>query len=283
MAWLQVSFFSNLLQRSVPLQIVIPTTAANRSPEKRYKTLYLLHGYFGNCADWLLNGNVSELSQEYNICIVMPSGNNDFYVDAPSGAKSMSRFISEELVDFTRRMLPLSGKREDTLVGGLSMGGYGALYNSLMHSEVFGHAIALSSPLFFENGQIESMPDTPDFMGICKGYYREIFMEDLSAIRSSTLNPKNAAKYLLENNKPIPDLYIACGWNDMLKFENRRLCENLDELGVPFVYEEGPGSHEWAFWTPYLRRGLEHALPGEAVPMKNPFWIEKDEEERGLF
>lgn len=279
MAWMQVNFFSNCLMRSVPLNILIPAEFQQESA-KSYKTLYLLHGYMGNCNDWLLGSDIQAISQEFNIAVVMPSGNNDFYVDAPNGAKSMSKFISYELIDFTRRLLPLSHDRNDTILGGLSMGGFGTLYNCFTHSDVFGHGIALSSPMILEAENLSTLPDEPNFMGITKGYYHELFGDDLSVIPDSTLNPKIAAKQLLENGKPVPNMYIACGYNDMLRKDNRALCDYLDSIGFPYFYEEGAGSHEWAFWTPYLRSGLEYVLKARPSAFKNPFWVEKDNYER---
>ena len=276
MAWLQVNFQSNTLIQPVPLQILIPAEYADPKGDRKWKTLYLLNGYFGCCSDWLLYGDTAAVSREYDICIVMPSGNNDFYVDAPCGSRNNSLFISKELVDFTRRLLPLSDKREDTILGGLSMGGFGTLYNCLAHSDVFGHGIALSSALVLEKESLQNIPETDGFMGISKGYYRDVFGEDVMALPESEKNPRIVAERMVRENRPIPDLYIACGENDILKAPNRAFCRRLDELGIPYTYEEGPGSHEWAFWKPYLRRGLDHVLGGPADNPHNPFWVDDD-------
>lgn len=61
----------------------------------------------------------------------MPSGDNAFYIDQPKMNNNYGEFIGRELVELTRKMFPLSDKREDTYIGGLSMGGYGALRNGL--------------------------------------------------------------------------------------------------------------------------------------------------------
>ena len=285
MAWLQVNFFSNCLMRSVPLNVLIPAEypvpPGAPLPEIRlFKTLYLLHGYHGNCNDWLLGADVQSLSLEFSIAIVMPSGCNDFYVDAPNGSNNMSRFISDELVDFTRRLFPLSNRREDTILGGLSMGGYGTLYNCFAHSEVFGHGIALSAPGFLERKRLDSVSEEPNFMGISRGFYREVFGEDIDSLPDSPMNPRIAASILRESGRPVPNMYIACGYNDMLKYDNRRLCKALDEIGIPYFYEEGPGTHEWSFWNPYLCRGLEHIITDRPPAFVNPFWVDCGESER---
>ena len=55
------------------------------------------------------------------------------------------RIFGEELVQMTRDMFPLSHKREDTFIGGLSMGGYGALLHGLTNPGRY-NAIGAFSP-----------------------------------------------------------------------------------------------------------------------------------------
>ncbi len=133
MAWFQVSYFSECLNRPVPLNVLIPaeTVGPNVNPVdgKPFRTLYLLHGYTGDCTDWLLNTQIAELSLQFNLAVVMPSGYNGFYVDTSRFVVRGEEFISRELVAFTRKLFPLSDRREDTVIGGFSMGGVGALYN----------------------------------------------------------------------------------------------------------------------------------------------------------
>lgn len=279
MAWFQVSFFSECLSRSVPLHVLIPAdvpASAGVYPVEKFKTLYLLHGYFGNCTDWLLKGNVQELSEQFNLAIVMPSGDNGFYVDQPRSGIRGSEFIGRELVEFTRKVFPLSTKREDTMIGGLSMGGYGALYNALRHSGVFGHAIMLSPPLSVE--RCNDFSGEPAEMGLTRGYF-EALHGDLSTIMESDRNLQLFAKRLLDSGGPVPNLYAACGFNDMLASDSRNFCAHLSAIGFPHFYEEGPGGHEWPFWRAYLRRGLQHLIPEGPAEMPNPFWVENDGKE----
>ncbi|MCF0120074.1 MAG: hypothetical protein HUJ65_00430, partial [Oscillospiraceae bacterium] len=76
----------------------------------------------------------------------------------------------------------------------------------------------------------------------------------------------------------VPDLYIACGYNDKLVHGNRDYHNYLVELGVPHFYEEGPGTHEWDFWAPFLKKGLDRSIKAKDAKAGHPFWIERDEE-----
>ena len=129
MAFIQVSFMSKTLMRTVPLQVILPvdkfTFGQPEREEKPFKTLYLLHGIFGNETDWVHGTRIQRWAEEKNLAVVMPAGENAFYVDQPSIGAMHGQFIGEELVEITRKMFPLSRKREDTFIGGLSMGGFG--------------------------------------------------------------------------------------------------------------------------------------------------------------
>ncbi len=86
------------------------------------------------------------IAQQYNLVVILPSGENSFYVDHPSGA-AYGEYIGEELIEVTRELFPLSTKREKTWIAGLFMGGYGALRNGLYYAETFSKLAAFSSPI----------------------------------------------------------------------------------------------------------------------------------------
>ena len=151
MALIQVNYVSAALQRTVPLQVILPidkmTPDGKLPPEKKFKTLYLLHGFLGNYTDWVSGTRIQRWAEEKDLCVVMPSGDNAFYVDRPATGNCYGQFIGEELVEVTRRMFPLSRKREDTFIGGLSMGGFGAMRNGLKYHDTFGAVISFSGLL----------------------------------------------------------------------------------------------------------------------------------------
>ena len=284
MAILTVNFQSNALYRHTTLTAVIPAETLPGMPPRpsdEWRTVYLLHGMVGDCNDWLHNTPLVELATLTDTAFIMPSGDNSFYLDGKASYAKYSQFIGEELVDFTRRILPLSKKREDTTIAGLSMGGYGAIHNGLRYHETFGHIVALSSALTLEAGlKIAAGATELDELGHDRAYYEAIY-GDLEAAARSDINASVLARRVLgEATKPL-DLYLACGWNDLLVTPNRNFVRALREMGFPHTYEEGEGTHEWAFWSKFLRRGMAHVL-GRAIPdgipsQFNPFYVEKTE------
>ena len=278
MALFRVDFFSECFRHSVSLNVLIPSDFSGAPeltpPQGPYKTVYLLHGYRGNNTSWLLNSQVEEMSRQFNIAFVMPSGYNGFYVDAPRSGIKGSRFIGSELIDFTRKMFPLSRKREDTIIAGLSMGSYGTIYNSLKHGDVFGHAIALSAPILPDRRLSKNEPKNSN-MGLSEGFFESLHGAT-SKIMQTDRNLALFAKQTLDSGNQFSNLYIACGYNDMLVSENRDFVNQLKDMSFPHFYEEGPGSHEWLFWNGFLRRGLRHAIGDEQYIMQSPFWIDAE-------
>ena len=257
---------------NVVLPVDTPVPPGTEKIFKPYKTLYLLHGFTGNCDDWLYNAAITEIAALFDIAVIMPDGVNGFYVDQPESGIRGSEFIGRELIEFTRRTFPLSAERDDTLIAGLSMGGYGTLYNSLRYGDVFGHAIALSTPVKAIRYESEHEPEERAFVQT-PGFFRALH-GDLSKVYETDRNIALHAEQIISAGKPVTDLYIACGFNDALVPENRELHEQLLDIGFPHTYEEGPGTHEWPFWNEFLRRGLTHSL-GEPVVLPHPFWVDR--------
>ena len=121
MALLEVSFRSEKLKRIVNFNALIPIDNTgipdyDKNKARPMKTIYLLHGYSGNHNDWLCGSRIQELSFKYNIAVFMPSGENNFYLDDEDNGELFGEFIGKELVDFTRKLFPISDRREDTFI-----------------------------------------------------------------------------------------------------------------------------------------------------------------------
>ena len=242
---------------AIPNDLPPMMTAGNPFFQRPMKTLYLLHGISGNDCDWEYSGVAEELSVRYNLAIIMLSCGNDFYLDREATGRQYCRFAGQEAVEYTRRTFGLSDRAEDTLIGGLSMGGFGAIHTALAYPDTFGAVIALSSALVIH--KIAGMaPGT--FDGIAnEAYYREVF-GDLDKVEASDSNPEVLYDKLAAAGRRIPPIYMAIGTEDFLYESNQEFRRFLEERKADLKYEEGPGIHNWDFWNPYMDRGLAWAL-----------------------
>lgn len=254
MALIQVNYVSAALQRTVPVQVILPVdklTPDGKLPaEKKSKTLYLLHGFLGNYTDWVSGTRIQRWAEERDLCVVMPSGDNAFYVDRPETGNCYGQFIGEELVEITRRMFPLSRNREDTFIGGLSMGGFGAMRNGLKYHDTFGAIISFSGVLEL----LKVMPSS-----VSQRMNMEFEAGLFGDLEKATVSDKNPIWLVNElAGKPnLPHIYIACGMEDHLITHSRNFRDLLIRKGFSVTYEEGPGGHEWDFWDTYIKKAID--------------------------
>lgn len=273
MALIQVNLLSQSLMRTVPVNVILPVDKLTmpgmpQREEKPYKTLYLLHGIFGSYIDWVSGTRIQRFAEEHDLAVVMPSGDNSFYVDQPAGNHYYGEFVGRELVDLTRKIFPLSRKREDTFIGGLSMGGYGALRNGLKYSGTFGYITALSSACHLE--AIASLADEGGFILESKSYAEACF-GDLTKLLNSDKDPKHIARQIKAAGKPFPRIFMACGDQDNLLPANIEMADFLKAQGADVTFIVAPGAHEWDFWDKYIQEAIEW-LPTE----KNGLGISSD-------
>ncbi len=229
----------------------------NRHYDRHTKTLYLLHGFSGNDCDWQYNGIAEDLAADYNLNIFMVSAGNNFYLNRSATGCQYEDFMGKEVVEYTRKTFGLSRQREDTYIGGLSMGGYGAMHTALAYPENFAAAICLSSALIVH--QITGMrPGTSNEIANYD-YYRMVF-GDLSQLDQTETNPEIQWKNLREKGTEIPRIYMAIGTEDFLYQDNQITRQFFEKHDAEIKYEEGPGIHDWKFWNQYVRNGIEWVL-----------------------
>lgn len=277
MALIQANFTSLCLKRTVPFNAILPIspikTSVGAAQEQKYplKTLYLLHGYTGSCMDWFTLAALWEISAMHNIAIILPDGENHFYIDDEQRADLYGEYIGRELVDFTRRIFPLSDQKDDTIIAGVSMGGYGALRNGMKYNDTFGHVIAVSPANIISKLILAS--DRPNNLGATRGVYESIF-GDLPTATERDIDLFWLAGDMVSKGETFPSLYFACGRNDMLVYENRRFHTHLENLGVRHIYDEVPGTHNIQFYNSRLNEGLARLDLDRPANIPNPFWVD---------
>lgn len=255
MALIQVDFMSKSLLRNVPINVILPADklAVPGIPareDKPFKTLYLLHGLFGNYTDWLSGTRIQRLAEAKNLAVVMPSGDNSFYLDQPDSGNNYGEYIGRELVEITRKMFPLSHDRKDTYIGGLSMGGYGAIRNGLKYHDNFGYIIGLSSAVRNVEGNEDARIRNIAYEQSCFGDPNEAVLTDK--------NPRVIVEELKrQGGAKFPKIFMACGTEDGLIDVNRSLRDYFVGSGLDVTYHEEAGKHDWDFWDKYIEKSLD--------------------------
>lgn len=218
-------------------------TPPGYDPGETYPVLYLLHGIGGTHTEWN-GGRPNEIASNLiasgeiePLIIVMPNiraKQNDTDLSDMYGPESIMAFdnfindLRDNLMPFISDNYPVSGKREDSMVAGLSMGGREALFIGVSMPETFGYVGAFCPA----PGLISANMDIPG----------QIAPEELT----------------------VPDEYkentfflINTGDNDGLVGDNPlNYFETLNDSGVRSYFYSTPGGHDFKVW----KNGLYYFL-----------------------
>ena len=265
MSLLQYRFESQYLSGATTFSVLLPNKPLGMSPAayyrsgKKFKVLWLLHGTAGDDLDWLRRTNIELYTEGLELAVVMPSALNSIYSnwnDFMLGYR-MFDYLTEELMPLVYGWLPVSDRREDNFIAGLSMGGRGTVKYAVNHPEKFAAAAVLSAvPMDFE----QMRPGHPCIM---------LDLDD-ARVKTSILNAGglDAFKNSYENvwrlldeqagKGTLPRLLFACGENDaMLIGPFREFQKHAAEIGLDASFFLAPGyRHEWPFWDLGIREAL---------------------------
>lgn len=241
MSLCDVHWFSNVLQKHVGMNVILPD--AGKPP---FATYYLLHGLSDDYTGWLRRTRIEPYVRELPLIVVMPDGFRGFYTDNAEGP-AYGSYIAEELVDFVERNFPAKRTRAGRCIGGLSMGGYGALRLAFAYPHRYASANSHSGALLYghRNGPRELSPLTSTEQ-------RHIFGPNSAGSAHDLLALAARAK---ESGK-LPRLLLDCGTDDHLLGDSRAVHDELQRLGIPHDYREHPGAHDWDYWDAHVRDAL---------------------------
>lgn len=242
----------------LPLYLIMPDPGQMEElPLKDRKVLYLLHGLSDDGSAWSRYTNVEILAQKYNLVVVMPSVNRSFYADQLNGQKYFT-YVMEELPKYLKDIFGIDPKAEDTLIAGLSMGGYGALKSALLRPERFHAAASFSGVVTMDvmKGDNDAPPtDDPRYVEF------NMIFGDIAHIAGSKHDPLVMLEKAVSSGKKMPKLYISCGRQDEGLYESGlHFRDACDSLNVPLTYHEEDGVHEWGLWGREIKHWLEMVL-----------------------
>ncbi len=245
MAFLHVNFYSDVLAQATEMNVLLPegikscTSMDSNFIETGFPVLYLLHGYNGDESVWFRYSAIERYVGKYPLAIVMPRGNHSFYTDSPETSYDYLTFITEELPKKVQHFFPVSHRREDTFIAGLSMGGYGTLRAALGRPDLYAAAASLS-------GFVD--PATAYQAGMMRGHaYRSLGANIATAQeRDNDLIPLLEKR--VAEKTPLPKLYLTCGTEDSLYQQNLNFKAACERLNVPLTFDQQHGIHDWVYW-----------------------------------
>ncbi|WP_298738208.1 alpha/beta hydrolase family protein [uncultured Chitinophaga sp.] len=231
-----IQIYSQAMHKPVKCVVVIPDTY-NRKKGLQFPVIYLLHGYSGNYADWVRKApGLPALADTYQCMIVCPDGGfGSWYLDSPvDSAWKYETYVGKEIPAYIDSHYRTLADRQHRAITGLSMGGHGALFLAIRHSDTFGAAGSMS-------GGVDIRPFPKNW--------------DLSKrLGSIEEHPEHWKEYAVVTQAEqlkdgVLSLIIDCGVKDFFIDVNRSLHQQLLQQGIAHDYTERPGEHNWAYWS----------------------------------
>lgn len=235
MAFITLQKKSTTLDKCVELKIFV-----NENAKPPYPSLYLLHGLGGDASDWARFTVLERTAEAFPFLIVMPDGGRDWYCDSPLGA--YETFFTQELVPYIDGLFRTRKQKSARGIGGLSMGGYGALHLALKHPQIFGSATVHSAAVHFAHD-----PDAPPVPNPQITFLRdhlELATHDLYALAKKC------------PTRQRPQIRLDCGREDFLFAVNEDFHKHLETLDFAHTYLRFKGEHNWDYWNAHLAGAL---------------------------
>ncbi len=259
MAFINGTFYSNVLEQEVMLDLYLPNDrSASDKSEEPIKApdgvIYFLHGMGSSQQRFREFTAANRYCYDNHLAIVYISAPMSFYSDMKYGMKYYT-YITEELPKFLKSAYNLDFPREKTFLSGLSMGGYGTLKIGLNHPEMFGALAPLSPPTNMRK-MAAGMKNAPRET---ISTFVNVLGEDLE------MRNEDDPYWLIEQvsklpAKEQPRIRLMCGKQDKLADIYVQCCEFHDfakDLPLAdYKFMSWEGAHEYAFWD----RALMHAI-----------------------
>jgi putative tributyrin esterase len=252
MALIRLDHVPQTVGVNLPLNIIIPDPGQMQgTPVRARKVLYLLHGLSDDASAWQRYTTIETAAAMYGLVVIMPSVGRSFYTDQPNGQRYFT-YLTEELPQYLSDVFDLEPRREDTLIAGVSMGGYGAFKAALRYPERFAAAASISGVLSLEI--LRTLPNDPR-----QAEFAHVF-GSLDKLAGGEHDPLTWLKHASAAPENLPRLYIASGRQEDLYPLGLYFQEACRSQGISVDYHEEDGKHEWFFWNQQIQRFLSTFL-----------------------
>ena len=248
------SFWSGSLGRHMPLKVYLPPGYESDNAS-RFPVLYMLHGLGGSHAEWQRQGlfdAATALIRQGDIppmIIVTPEGESGYWINHAGNGPRYGSYVSRDLVSYIDSAYRTEAKGAARAIGGMSMGGHGALQLALNNPgefEIVGaHSVAL-----------RTKEQAFDFFGD-SAYFQA---HDPLSIAARDAARARGIK-----------IWIDIGSSDPWFARAQQFHQQLQSQDIDHVWQPWAGGHDGVYWSAHVADYLRYygsaftALTNEAV------------------
>ena len=256
---------SQILHRPVRYCVYLPSgydPGTAQHPPRRYPVLYLLHGLgdneqtLFNSGGWTLLDDLRNQHKMGDFLIAVPEGRRSFYVNSANGSERYSDFLLQEFLPRIERKYRIRPEWRSRAVGGISMGGYGALRLAFAQPELFSAVSAQSAALITKTPQqLNAAASTGSPL---LGVLGPVFGKPIEVAHWNANSPFLLAKRNTAELRRLA-IYFNCGQEDNYGFEkgNAELDRELSEEHIKHEYHAYPGDHSITYFLSHFAEVME--------------------------
>ena len=244
---------SRILGRSVAYCVILPPGYGDDA-SRRYPVVYYLHGLGDNEQMFVRSGGFNLIEELWDrrelgdFIIVSPAGYSSFFMNSQDGRFRYDDFFLREFMPAIENRYRIAARRESRGIGGISMGGYGALRMAFLHPQLFGSVSAHSAALM-ERLPAVSVGNSPE-----SGHLQilgDVFGSPPDRQFWDRNNPLNIARTAELAGMKI---YFDCGSQDDYGFEAgaQALHNALVSRRIAHEFHLYPGGHNWSYFAAHL-------------------------------
>ncbi len=238
MSFCSIEWFANSIGKAVQTNVILPNSGHGPFP-----VFYLLHGMSDDYSIWQRRTRIEVYVANRPVIVVMPDGFRGRYTNNNQGPAYFD-YMTKDLVDMVERTFPAKTTRAGRCVGGLSMGGYGALRLALGRPDMYASVNSHSGSVLGASMKLNPA-------------------KDADRIRTFGRDPRKTDHDLIELARRakkagrLPKILIDCGVDDSLIDQNRKYVAELKKMKIDHTYREFPGAHTWDYWDLHIREALD--------------------------
>jgi S-formylglutathione hydrolase FrmB len=245
---------------SYPVEYSVYLPPDYETSRRSYPVLYLLHGYSDDETGWIQYGEANSIADRgitngdfSPFIIVIPDGKATWYINNINGSDPWEDMFVQEFIPFIEKEFRVRSKKEFRAIGGLSMGGYGALMLSMRNPQLFSVCVAMSAAIFTDEEILTS--------DIHDRYFGDIFgSRPVNGVVSEYWKAHSPLHLIDRTDKELlrsVRFYIDCGDDDFIYKGNSALYVKMRNMNIPHEYRVRDGAHTWNYWRAGLTDGLK--------------------------
>lgn len=245
---------SQFVPRPVGYCAMLPPSY-DAQPNRKFPVLYFLHGlgenqgFLVSSGGWQMIEDLWEQKQLGQFVIITPQAWKSFYINSKDGEVKYDDFFIRAFVPEMQRKFRIMDMRSGRAIGGVSMGGYGALRFAFKYPEMFVSVAVLMPALR------ETLPRGLGDAGFVQ-FFGTAFGDPADEAYWKANSP---FVYARRDNLHGLKIYAVCGDRDDYGFDagTRQLDDLLKRRRIEHMIEIYPGRHDWQFVARHLVSSLE--------------------------